>query len=274
MIKQASLQDLSFFLNAAKKEGWNPGLSDADPFFAADPKGFFIEQVDGKTIGSISAVAYNNDYGFMGFYIVQPDYRGKGYGMKLWSRAIDYLGNRAIGLDGVVEQQENYKKSGFTFHNNNIRFSGIIPGKPDASLVTLQNISYDILEAYDTQVVGYDRTPFLKEWIKMPNAVCLAKTKSGTLQGYGVIRKCFEGYKIGPLFADTPEIAESLLLALAAETHGDTLFLDVVQTHNDALKLAEKYHLKKVFETARMYKGTPPTQDLSKVFGITTFELG
>jgi hypothetical protein len=32
--------------------------------------------------------------------------------------------------------------------------------------------------------------------------------------------------------------------------------------------------LKPVFQTARMYKGVPPKQDLGKIFGVTTFELG
>jgi hypothetical protein len=29
-----------------------------------------------------------------------------------------------------------------------------------------------------------------------------------------------------------------------------------------------------VFETARMYKGPPPDEPLSRIFGVTTFELG
>ena len=32
----------------AEKEGWNPGITDAEPFYAADPKGFFIGEIDGK----------------------------------------------------------------------------------------------------------------------------------------------------------------------------------------------------------------------------------
>ena len=32
----------------------------------------------------------------------------------------------------------------------------------------------------------------------------------GELVGYGVLRECHQGYKIGPLFADDEDVADSL----------------------------------------------------------------
>ena len=96
----------------------------------------------------------------------------------------------------------------------------------------------------------------------------------GTLRGYGVIRQCREGFKVGPLFADKPDIAETLFRALASEVRGQMVFLDVPAANEAGLDLAEKYELSPEFETVRMYRGTRPDIDLARTFGITTLELG
>ncbi|MCP4271467.1 MAG: GNAT family N-acetyltransferase, partial [Gammaproteobacteria bacterium] len=95
------------------------------------------------------------------------------------------------------------------------------------------------------------------------------------LAGYGVIRKCREGYKIGPLFADTPELAESLFTALRNRIERSvSIYFDVPETNDAAISIAEKYKMKPVFETARMYTINTPKIPIQKLFGVTSFELG
>ncbi len=103
-------------------EGWNPGLYDADAFYHADLNGFFIIEVDGKLIGSISGVAYNDHYGFIGLFIIDPEYRGQWQGIQLGKVALEYLGDRNVGLDGVLEKQMTYQNFGFNYAYKNIRF--------------------------------------------------------------------------------------------------------------------------------------------------------
>ena len=124
VIRNTSEHELNLALEWAAAEGWNPGLDDTKCFYAADPKGFLLGELDGKPIGCISAVAYDNAYGFLGLYIVAPEYRGKGFGLKLWHAAMAYMNGRNIGLDGVLAQQANYRKSGFTLAYRNIRHQG------------------------------------------------------------------------------------------------------------------------------------------------------
>lgn len=108
----------------AASEGWNPGLQDANCFYLADPDGFWIGLINKEPISVLSAVKYGNNFAFLGFYIVKPEYRGQGYGFQLWNTALKSLKNRNIGLDGVVAQQENYQKSGFKLAHRNIRYQG------------------------------------------------------------------------------------------------------------------------------------------------------
>ncbi len=97
----------------------------------------------------------------------------------------------------------------------------------------------------------------------------------GELTGYGVIRPCRTGYKIGPLFADNPAIAESLFLALKSKvSSADPVFLDVPEVNSAAVSMAENYNMKVMFETARMYNQRIPELPTKSIFGVTSFEVG
>lgn len=89
-----------------------------------------------------------------------------------------------------------------------------------------------------------------------------------------MVRKCRTGYKVGPLFADTEEVADRLFQRMRAFIgEGVSIFLDVPDVNKQAVALAERYVMKPMFETARMYTKDPPKVPLHKVFGVTTFEI-
>src|SRR3989338_5198019 len=123
-VRTMTRQELDTAVQWAANEGWNPGLYDADSFYSVDPNGFFMGFLGDKPVSTISAVSYDKNFGFIGFYIVKPEFRGKGFGIKTWKKAMSYLKTQNIGLDGVVAQQGNYKKSGFKPAYRNVRFQG------------------------------------------------------------------------------------------------------------------------------------------------------
>ena len=268
--------DLDVAIYWAASEGWNPGLHDRNAFFNTDPKGFFMGFLDGKPISCISAVSYGKDFGFIGFYIVHSKHRSKGYGIKIWNKAIDYLKTQNVGLDGVVAQQENYKKSGFKLAHRNIRYQGV--GKKyqviDVNIIKANIIPFSDLMKYDDQYFPVSRPKFLKNWITEPESLTLVYYQNSKLIGYGMIRKCVTGYKIGPLFADNKLVAEKLFERLNNFAENSPIFLDIPEVNKGALELVNKYKMKPMFETARMYTKKMPLINLNKVFGITTFEVG
>ena len=83
-------EELSLALDWAAAEGWNPRLFDVESFYQADPQGFFFGELAGKAIGCISAVAYEAHFGFLGLYIVKPDFHGRRFGRQLWKVVLDY----------------------------------------------------------------------------------------------------------------------------------------------------------------------------------------
>ena len=268
--------EVQLAIDWAVAEGWNPGLNDAQLFYAADNQGFLAGCLDGHPIAIISAIRYGTHFGFVGFYIVKPEFRGKGFGLRLWQAAITQLAGRNIGLDGVVAQQDNYMESGFKLAYRNIRYQVKIPNisGENPNIENLRTVAFDKLMAYDSAHFFTPRSDFLTRWISQPSSRALGYMKNGKLQGYGVVRQCGTGFKIGPLFADNQIVADQLFVALSAYAKGQTVFLDVPEPNEAAVALASQYHMSLVFYTARMYTGIVPSISQDEVFGVTSFELG
>ncbi len=261
----------------AAQEGWNPGLHDRDSFYAADPEGFLLAEWDGEPVGMISAVRYGSSFGFIGFYIVRPAFRGRGHGLALWQAGMARLAGRLVGLDGVVAQQANYCKSGFVLAYNNVRMQGVahVKGAAHPDVVALDAVGIDPLLRYDALLFPAGREAFLRRWVRQTGSTALGLVRAGYLKGYGVVRPCQVGYKVGPLFADDALVAHDLLNALMHHVpRGEPVQLDMVANHTAARELAHTWQMAPVFETARMYTGAAPELDLSRQFGITSFELG
>jgi GNAT superfamily N-acetyltransferase len=260
----------------AAAEGWNPGLADAACFASVDPGGFLIGELDGAPAATVSCVNYDARFSFLGFYIVRPDLRGKGYGLRIWKAAIAHADARVVGLDGVTAQQDNYRKSGFHLAYANVRYGGTVaaPDAPRADVVDLCDVAFAAIETDDATVFPAPRAAFLRAWIGSPGHIGCAVMRDGQLAGWGVIRPCRRGRKIGPLVADDRATAETVLSALLARVGGGEIFLDVPSVNREAVALALDFGLAPVFETARMYTGAIAPLRLERVFGVTSFELG
>jgi hypothetical protein len=114
----------------------------------------------------------------------------------------------------------------------------------------------------------------LRTWIETPGHVGRAVVRDGALAGWGVIRPCRNGFKIGPLIAEDRAAAEAVLAALLTAADRAEIFLDVPSVNKEAIDLAADLGLVPVFETARMYTGAIAPLRLERVFGVTSFELG
>ena len=269
----------------AAREGWNPGLHDADLFWATDPEAFIAADLDGELIGGGAITSYNDEFGFMGFFIVRPEFRGQGFGNTLWharrQRLLERLRPGAtIGLDGVFAMQEYYAAGGFVFSHRTMRFYVEIPEQSDRArddgcpIVALETVPFNQLLDYDRTCFPAPRTAFLQGWIAQPDALALGYQRDGNLGGYGVVRRCGEGCKIGPLFADDAATAEALYAELAGFAAGGPLFLDAPENNPAAMALVQRHGMTEVFGCARMYLGPPPQVAHERIFGVTTFELG
>jgi GNAT superfamily N-acetyltransferase len=258
----------------AADEGWNPGLHDARAFGTVDPDGWLIAEIDGAAVGCITALRYDESFAFVGFFIVKPEHRGKGYGLALWEAAMRHVRGCNVGLDGVLAQLDNYAKSGFVLDAKNARYRGIGGGAAKSGTVIVT--AADVLEiaGYDRACFPAPREAFLRSWLTLPESISRIARDDGEIVGYGTIRRCREGWKIGPLFANDAAVARGLFDDLRSHAPGDVIYLDVPASNAPGVALAIQAGMEVVFETARMYTRGRPAFIAGRVFGVTSFELG
>ena len=268
--------DLGVVLDWAATEGWNPGLDDADAFLAADPDGFLLGWDDTTPVAAIAAVRHSDSFGFIGLYIVRDGWRGRGLGLALWQAGLARLGNRTVGLDGVAAQQATYARAGFAPSHRTVRYHGPVAARPAADVARVRPEHLPALLALDHAASGVDRVAYLTNWFRdAEHRHTLVLERDGEVQGYGTIRACRSGAKVGPLHAADPHDATRLLAALAVHAPaGGGLSLDIPGPNYAGTALARDLGLAPVFETARMFRGPRPDLDFATVFGEVTLELG
>ncbi|NJD07851.1 MAG: GNAT family N-acetyltransferase [Methylococcaceae bacterium] len=280
ILRPMSRTELDVLVEWAAAEGWNPGRNDAQIFWDSDPKGFIAAELGGELVAGGSIVSYGGRCGFMGFFIVRPDQRGRGLGKRLWFHRRDLLITRlrspaVIGMDGVFNMQDFYGRGGFVFSHRDRRFEGIgAASETAAALVDLSEVPFAELLRFDTSHFPAPRETFLRAWITQPGSCALGVLREEALCGYGVIRPCRRGYKIGPLFATNEGIAEALFRGLSDFAVGESIFLDVPEDNPEGIALAQRHSMNEVFGCARMYYGPPPVLPSGEIYGATTLELG
>lgn len=281
----ATAQDIATFGDWALREGWMPGVGDVDAFFAADPGGFHVLVDDDERIAAtVSVVRYGRSDAFLGFYIVDPAFRGHGLGLRVWEAGLAGVSDRRVGLDGVAEQVGSYEKSGFVFSHWTPRFTGSardtvcalddVAGSVD--VLPLRDAA-DVL-AYDTRHVPTERAAFVRARLApaSPRSSWVA-TRDGDVVGYATVRPAQPaGARVGPLFADDETAARALLLECAREAAlwGDPIAIDVPERNAAATALIEAMGMTPGFACARMWRGPAPDLPYDGIWGSTTFELG
>lgn len=281
-VRSMTEAEVQTLLEWAATEGWNPGVNDAACFWKLDPDGFLAMDVGGRIVGGGAIIRHNPSFGFMGLFIVHPDFRGQQLGSQLWHARRDRLLERldsgaTIGLDGVDAMLPFYERGGFRAFTRHRRFEFtalVDPFAQDDDLVDLSQVNGTLLSSLDRQCFPGDRSRFLGDWIRQPGAVALGLLEATSLQGFGVMRPCRSGWKIGPLFADNSWIAERLLKEFWRHAPGQAVYLDVPDNNPDALRLCRDHGMTEVFGCTRMYLGPPPDLAHEKIFGITTLEVG
>jgi predicted acetyltransferase len=275
-ITQMTKTEFQTAVEWAKTEGWIPGVHDIDSFYETDPTGFYAARAGDEIVGTFSVVKYSADYAFAGFFIVRPDWRGKGVGLAIQHYIDTQFSGYNVGIDGVLAMQEKYSRVGYNFAYGNERYAATAKaGELESHCRRISSGDFEGIIDFDTKCVPAKRVNFLKQWLYQKDATALlAEDDSGKLSGYGVVRKCFQGNRVGPLFAETPEAAKRLFDSLAASVVGEEIFIDVPTVNASAMKMVLSQGMKPVFTTARMYTKQAPKLPLDKIYGVTSLELG
>jgi hypothetical protein len=274
-----SREDVAVLAGWAADEGWNPGNADIGIAWDIDPGAFIALHREGELVGGGTIFRHSPDFGFMGLFIVKAGLRRSGLGAPLWHHRLNLLKGRlatgaTIGMDGVFDMQPFYARGGFAFAHRDLRFQGVANGAADRSVRPLIESDFTTVDFFDQLHFPVPRPAFLRRWLFQPNAHTLGLFEDDALLAYGVARPARDGFKLGPVFATSPDAAERVVASLMARIPGQQVQLDVPEPNEPGLRLAERFGLSEVFGCARMYHGPPPNLPLQQIFGVTSFEFG
>ena len=285
-IRPLQRDDIAAVTDWARQEGFAPGSGDVAIYRHTDRQGIWVGWLGSERIGCITGVRYNAAYGFLGLYLVRREWRGRGYGLQLWAHALEHLADLpCVGLEAAPDRIDDYARWGFAPASPTTRWQGISDGTmpaPDAAegwqLLEGEGIPERAVQCFDAQREPSPRPHFLREWLHHPAGTVLALIGgAGDCHGFGRIRPCLlgrgEGWRIGPLMAETPAAAHRLLQGLL-HRHPGVVLIDAPGANAAAAPLLEGLKFRPIGTTLRMYRGVAPAVSLRDVYGLACLELG
>ncbi|KAH8127740.1 hypothetical protein ACSS6W_008683 [Trichoderma asperelloides] len=229
----ASLSEVtSFFCNQIRDLGWNRDELDAQTHFTVAQNGqdwlILIPAGANEPIGMVIGFKFPNHTGWVGFFIVDKQHQGRGWGGMLFKAMLDTydkIGIRVVGLDAVKEQVKTYERRGFV-EAAKIRIMTRVPEQEletkygavqlnnGCKAVDIKEVDADTIADLDRMHTGLDRgVLWAKALFSRPDAFGFAiiSTTTEELSGFILVRRCEHGYRFGPLLADSNNHASALL---------------------------------------------------------------
>ena len=174
-----------------------------------------VTDPDGRLAGVGSGIAYA-PLGFVGNMIVADQHRRRGVGTAILDGVAGWLGRAGctrLELNATDDGQHLYARHGFASRGLSAvaRVPRSTPLEANSTLSTAPATPADLdrLSDYDRPRFGGDRRPVLALLLTDPSCRAAIAERDGTPVGYAVVR--LDEPRLGPMVADTPFVAASLL---------------------------------------------------------------
>ena len=282
-IRPMTRDELDVVLDWADEEGWNPGLADADVFWRIDRSGLWAVDVDGVLVGSGATIAHGSNHVVIGLVHVRPEHRRQGIATRTFPWLVDGALSRmaegtTVALDVPDHLHDLAERFGFRPVRRIARMVGRAAesrrGAHAGEVRALASVPVDAVVDYDATHVGAQRRDLLETWLHPQGGFSLGVYEGRALRGMAVMRPARRGYRIGPLFADDPDIAEELMGSLSRLVLGHTVTLDVPTDNPHALALAARHGLTETSSVVHLELGDVAPAPEGSVYAVTSVEIG
>lgn len=280
-------RDLNMVFSWCKEEGWNVGVHDPSLYYRLDPKGHMLFLKNDEPVGAISIIKHRNDFFTLGPFIVKKEYRSLGYGTKIWQQAMKTIEKNiqaaTIALYSIPTQVDRYQKLGFKPALNTQGWQ--MKNQPltqkkigsECEIITPDRIS--AISLYDESIFAVSRKTLLSDLITLSSVTGFMLKDENGVTGFGIIRPCVDGYRVGPLFANAAENAKKLFLRLLEAVGEEKIVIDMPSDNKNAIMFAQYFSLTPIFngDTNIMFKGEPPEnflKNIDKHYGVFSLEIG
>jgi GNAT superfamily N-acetyltransferase len=267
-------------------EGWNIGIYDSEIYYKIDPMHHYIAKTN-ERVASLSIIKHSPTFFTLGPFIVHKSYRGQGVGEALWNEAMTQIikeyPDAHIALYAVSEQVERYKKADFipvlTIQRWHLDSNKSLSTSISHQCTTITNKLIPSVGRYYQNHYVTNRDLLFNELLLKPETNGLVFMDDNVIKGFGFIRPCVRGFRIGALVADTPEIAQILIAGLLVFAQSAPVFIDVPDSNPHTIGCMNAFHAVRApqEDTIMMIKGTGYSSYLKKWeqhYGLFSLEIG
>ena len=200
----------------------------------------------------------------------------------LWAHSIAKTNDRGITFAAGDHNSDLHAKMGLKIDQkiriDRLQGAKLIRGVADPNIViyaaTADNI--DSVVEYDGKVTSLQRSDYVTKWLLSDVTTSLVATRNGVVVGYGVV--CLNKdnlYRLGPLFADSVVIAQTLTLNMLETLPGNPLFTMDADPNDSKIDylIANRAEITPVLKTSFNFPNSDNALDRQKIFCYSEMAL-
>jgi GNAT superfamily N-acetyltransferase len=262
--------------------GWNQVAADWSIFLDLGTV-HAVRNEAGRVIATAATLPYGGRFAWISMVLVAPDYRRRGLARRLLSRCVrDIAGAGLVPiLDATPAGRRVYVGLGFedawSYHRlaRSSRKGMTEPVPPDGiRIVPIDDNVFSELRRYDAAVFGADRGAVLARLRGRVPGADLVALRGDKVCGLLLGRDGRSATQLGPLVADDPAIAQSLL-ACALAANAGTVYIDLLDSHAETRAWLESQGFAPQRPLTRMLHGrSSDFSDVARTFAVAGPELG
>lgn len=227
----------------SKRIGWNQTKTDINKFISKDSEGNFLAVIERDnsaiSLGSGLLFPVNDGLSWIGMILVHPELRRQGIANSIMEHCIEYARlkkkSKIIGLDATPMGMKVYTFLGFKESYRIWRcLADTKESMSEISPYIKPLLSFESLKEYTERRKISDKLSLLEMLYTSNEERCFKYVQENRVQGFIMSRPGRLKPYIGPLVADTDEIAHGLLkkvLEYWKDQNYRQVFIDVPRNH-------------------------------------------
>jgi GNAT superfamily N-acetyltransferase len=258
-LRVMDLNDIEGAIRLSKAEGWNQTEKDWKLLIENTDNVCLLAEVDGKIVGTTTAINYSNEEMWIGMVLVDKDYRGQGISKSLLTDIFQKTNFcKSIKLDATPVGQPVYQKFGFKEEYLIARMVNQsmdpFPFKDDLIPEPIELRHIQEIAELDEIIFGVNRHQLIEFLIKQyPGKGWLLK-RNKRITGFVLGRDGNKYHQIGPLVAETAIDAKILVSKALKHLYQQSVVVDVLYDKEHLIDWLNSIGFVKQRHFIRMYK--------------------
>lgn len=249
-------EELPYLFEWAASQKWRSEPEHIACLFKTERDGFFIAYVDEQPVGMVLAVRAGESFGVISNLFVLQEFRSRGFGIRLFEHALEYLKGRMLFLDSVIGTEEMYARYGFEaqYDVSCHVFQTGSTTLPESNIKVVRHMEIDRVLAFDAEASGLDRRDYMRCLLGSEKMVFRAVEDGEGLSSYGLRFEYADGHKVILASRDINE-AVTLFFELIVNIRLHTpIYLSATDNEPMVLAIIALLKMQRVSKNVRMIR--------------------